>query len=143
MEKLKEYFSTKGYGFYLILTSAVLALITIIVFFVGKDEGYLSWVSFGFLLTLVLGDAILIAIKKDNFIPALNTICSGLALGFFIDACYSYVATVMTGIDIESFSMAWILTVILSVLLFVISAATIFTPLAKTTKVESLENKNN
>lgn len=136
MEKFKKYFSTKGYGFYLILTTILVALITMIVFFVGLGEGFLSWFSFGFLVALVLGDIALIALKKDNFIPALNTICSGVALAFFIDACYSYVVTVMTGIDIETFSINWILTVILSVLLFALSAATIFLPLTKANETE-------
>lgn len=141
MEKLKEYFSTKRHGFYLVLSTIVLAIVTIIIFFVGVGEGYLSWVSFGCLLALVLGDLILLALKKDNFVPALNTICSGLAIAFFINACYSYVATVMTGIDIESFSMPWILTTVFSVLLFVISIITVFAPLGNNTNTSNEAEK--
>lgn len=141
MEKLKKYFSTKRYGYYLILVAIAFALITIITFFIGLGDGYLSWFSFAALLTLVLGDLLLFVFKKENFIPALNTICSGLALAFFINSCYSYVATVMTGIDIETFALPWTITSISSATLFIISAATVFTPLSKNSTEKVEENK--
>lgn len=131
MKKIKEFFDSKGYGFYVVLLTMIFSLFTLIVFLVSNKEGYLSWGSFAFMLVLILGDILLFAFKKDNFVPALNFICGLFICGFFINACYSYIATVMTGIDIESFSNGFILTVIGSVFIFVLSIASIFTPLNK------------
>ena len=99
MEKMKEFFNSKGYGFYVVLLTMLLTIFAIIAFFVGNKEGYVSWGSFAFMLVLILGDILLIAFKQDNYVPALNFVCSLFACGFFINACYSYIATVMTGID--------------------------------------------
>lgn len=131
MEKMKEFFNSKGYGFYVVLLTMLLTIFAIIAFFVGNKEGYVSWGSFAFMLVLVLGDILLIAFKQDNYVPALNFVCSLFACGFFINACYSYIATVMTGIDIETFSIGFILSVIGNVCMIVFSIASIFMPLKK------------
>lgn len=131
MEKVKDFSKNKSVGFYFILASCLLSLILIIVFLPNTKSGYYTWLSFIFLLVAILGDVVLIIFKKEDFAPALNSVCAGLAIGFFINACYNYVATVMTGIDIESFSGDFIFSVILYVLLFGSSIASIFIPLRK------------
>ncbi len=131
MEKMKEFFNSKSYGFYVILLTVLFTLFTIIAFFIGNKEGYVSWGSFAFMLILIVGDILLIAFKQDNYVPALNFVCSLFACGFFINACYSYIATVMTGIDIETFSVGFILSAIGNIFMLVLSIASVFTPLKK------------
>lgn len=140
MGKINEYLKTKRTGFYFIFATFVLTLFTLIVFLAGYNASFMSWASFGLMLALLVGDVVLLAFKKDNFVPALNAICSGLALAFFINACYGYVAAVMTGIDIETFSGEWIMSVIGYVASFALSIASIFIPVVKEDKEAVEEN---
>ncbi|MFA6624745.1 MAG: hypothetical protein WCS80_03165 [Bacilli bacterium] len=132
MSKISTYLKGKSVGFYFILGSLVLSLVALIIFFSGLGgDGFISWVSFACLFLIVIGDCILIYFKKESFAPALNSVLGGISLILLINDSYLYVSTVMTGIDIESFSAIWISSVIVLVLLFGISIASIFIPLTK------------
>ena len=103
-----------------------------------KTCGIGFYVTFAAIVTSI--DVALVAFKKEAFAPAVSTILSALAIGFFIYVSYNYVAIVTTGIDIESFNTDWIMSVVFYVLTYGLSVASIFVPWTKKNK-QALESK--
>ena len=131
MKTIIERFKKCGLGSYFVFATMLTSLISLILCAVGANSGYQSWGSFAVFLILVIVDVVLFLFDKMAFAPAVNAILSGLGVGFFIYACYNYVATVFTGIDIESFSVDFILSLIFYILTYGLSIASIFLPLKK------------
>lgn len=140
MKKVTDFLKTCGIGFYVTSAAIVTSIVCLILFGVGLGQGYQSWGSFVCLLVLILADVALVAFKKEAFAPAVSTILSALAIGFFIYVSYNYVAIVTTGIDIESFNTDWIMSVVFYVLTYGLSVASIFVPWTKKNK-QALESK--
>lgn len=131
MKGILERFKRSSLGSYFIFATVLFSLISFILCLVGSATSYQSWGTFVCFLLLILVDIALFVFDKFQFAPAINTILSALGIGLFIYACYNYVATVFTGIDIESFSIDFIFSLIFYFLTYGFSIASIFLPLYK------------
>lgn len=131
MNKLITLFKESGPAIYVLIATLVSTLISIILFAVGFQTGYHSWGSLVCFILLIVADLVLFLFKKEAFIGAVSTILSALAIGFFIYEAYNYVAVVMTGVDIESFSPDFIASCIFFILNYALSVAMIFVPFKK------------
>lgn len=129
MENICKYFKSKKCGIYVVAATLILTLFTIIVFAAKYNPSYMSMTSLVFMVIMLIANGCLIAFKKEEFIPTVNALCTGLALFMFIYASYNYVVVVLTGIDIEEFAIEWILSCVGHVLMFGTAIASIFTPI--------------
>lgn len=128
MEKIKNFFKTKSYGFYVTVAVAVLTLITSIVYAdsYGRNERYMSWAGFAIMLAGILVAAGLVALKRGEFAPPVLALANFIALMLYITNIYNYVVVVMVGIDISSFSTQFVSCTTLFAILLVASVANIF-----------------
>ena len=138
---VKEYFADKKYGFYVLLSSMLLSLITMIVYAAsfGRTR-YMSWAAFAVLLVGIVLAAVLIVFKFQRFAPALMFVVTLVALMLFIYYIYFFVSSVMTGIQFSGFPPEFFATVIFFALSLVTSIVSIFTPL--TDKKDKKEEAN-
>ena len=143
MKKVKDFLKTCSIGTYFIFATIVTSLISLILIGVGFQAGYHSCGSIVCLILLIVLDVVLLLIKKEAFIPAANVILSLVTILFFILTSYNYVAVVVTGIDIESFNIDWVLSTIFFIATYVLSFASIFIPLKKKGKVENQQITEN
>ena len=143
MKKVKDFLKTCSIGTYFIFATIVTSLISLILIGVGFQAGYHSYGSIVCLILLIVLDVVLLIIKKEAFIPAANVILSLGTILFFILTSYNYVAVVVTGIDIESFNIDWIFSIIFFIATYVLSFASIFIPLKKKGKVENQQITEN
>ena len=143
MKKVKDFLKTCSIGTYFIFATIVTSLISLILIGVGFQAGYHSYGSIVCLILLIILDVVLLIIKKEAFIPAANVILSLGTILFFILTSYNYVAVVVTGIDIESFNIDWIFSIIFFIATYVLSFASIFIPLKKKGKVENQQITEN
>lgn len=134
MGKLKEFFKDKKYGFYVVLGTMLLSLVTMIVYAVGFS--YLGFLSVWAIVLLVVGvvvSAALLAFKQYRFAPAtlFATVFAALLLAIYY--MYDYVAS----------SLFWgnfalppqlVSTVVFFALAFVASIVSVFTPMVKEEK---------
>ena len=135
MNKIKGLWKAKSWGFYIVVLALLLALFTLVVNGAFYTKSFMSPTAIGLLITVIVVDVILILLGQDRFVPAFSAILSGIALGFYIDACYLYVSTVMTGIDVTEFSLTWILTTIGFAGTFIVFIATVFMPITKNKQI--------
>ena len=143
MKKVKDFLKTCSIGTYFIFATIVTSLISLILIGVGFQAGYHSYGSIVCLILLIVLDVVLLIIKKEAFIPAANVILSLGTILFFILTSYNYVAVVVTGIDIETFNIDWVLSTIFFIATYVLSFASIFIPLKKKGKVENQQITEN
>ena len=143
MKKVKDFLKTCSIGTYFIFATIVTSLISLILIGVGFQASYHSYGSIVCLILLIVLDVVLLIIKKEAFIPAANVILSLGTILFFILTSYNYVAVVVTGIDIETFNIDWVLSTIFFIATYVLSFASIFIPLKKKGKVENQQITEN
>lgn len=68
---IKEYLSDKSYGFYVVLATMFLVLVTTIVYAIGLSQiGFLSWEAIVSLIVGLVLAAGLIVLKQYKFVPA-------------------------------------------------------------------------
>ena len=139
MKSILERFKKCNVGAYFVFFTLLCSLLSFIFCLVGIASGYQSWLTFVCFILILVADVVLFVFNKLEFAPAVNAILSALGIGFFIYAGYNYVATVITGIDIENFSADFILSCVFYVLAYASSVASIFLPLYKKAKTESTD----
>ncbi|MBP5357265.1 MAG: hypothetical protein J6Y68_03860 [Clostridia bacterium] len=67
---IKEYLSDKSYGFYVILATMFLSLVTILVYSIGFSQiGFLSWEAIVSLIVGVVVGAGLLVLKQYKYVP--------------------------------------------------------------------------
>lgn len=123
----------KAYGFIVMLLVAALTVVTAIVYMNSyqKLEAYMSWPAVGIMVAgAVLALILTIAGLTDlgtGVLAAANLV--GLLL--FAKAIYGYVAVVLVGIDLNSFSPQFITCTALFATSFILSIVTMFLPQKK------------
>lgn len=127
-DKFKNYFKNKSYGFYVTIAVAVFTLVTSIVYAdsYGSNDRYMSWAGFAIMLVGIAAAAVLVASKQYEWAPPALALANLIALLLYITNIYNYVAVVMVGIDIASFSTQFIACTTLFAIAIVISIADIF-----------------
>lgn len=132
---VKEYLKDKRYGFYFVLVTMLLSLITMIVYAVGYSKTrYMSWGAFAIILIGVVLVAILLALKLYSLAPAVLLTTNFVALLMFVYYIYFFISSVMTGIQFSGFPPEFIATTTFFVLMLVASIITVFVPIAKKTE---------
>ena len=140
--KFVDFLKNKKPGFWVSVGLSVFSIIiaiTYIACFRGTDE--MSYWAFSFLLIgAVLGFA-LIALKKCEI--AKYVIGSGIfvALLFYIYAVYYYISVVMVGIDLDHFSVEFIITTTMFIIGFVVSLVNVFLSQVKSDEAKQIESE--
>ena len=86
MEKIKNFFKSKSYGFYVTVAVVLLTLITSIVYAdsYGKNERYMSWAGFAVMLAGIFVAAGLTAFKRCELAPPVLALENFVALKLYI-----------------------------------------------------------
>ncbi|MBQ8137306.1 MAG: hypothetical protein IJ174_07730 [Clostridia bacterium] len=127
----------KGFGFCLVIISAVLALAAGVYFLAvngtfGLDNTHNGNTFHPVIVALLIGGAVLavvlaVLLKKPGLASAVTAIAPGAALCLFIYKCYWYITDVFVGIDEKhGFDPKFIIFVCLAVLAFVIGEVAIY-----------------
>lgn len=103
---MKVFLKNKGIGFYTTVCFAVLAIVTAVLYsgFYANYVGQMSWQAFWLLICGAVVSVVLHLLHFGNISP---WVLAGGVFGavlMFIRAMYSYIAVVMVGIDLNSFS---------------------------------------
>lgn len=127
---VKEYFTDKKYGFYILLSSMLLSLITMIVYAASYGQTrYMSWAAFVVLLVGIILAAALIVLKLYRFAPAVMLVTTLISLLLFIYYIYFFISSVLTGIQFSGFPPEFWASVVFFALSLVVSIVSVFTPL--------------
>ncbi len=136
--------SKKGFGFYVLLLAAVLAVAAGVYFLIihgtfGLDSTHNGDCYDPIITALLIGGAalavILALMKKYGLASAVTAIAPGVAICLFVHKCYWYVVDVFIGIDEKhGFDPRFITFVALIAAAFVIGEAAIY--VRKTKKTE-------
>ncbi len=128
MEKIKNYFKDKSYGFYVTIAVFLLTLVTVIVYgdAYGSNDRYMSWVGAGLMIAGLVIAIVLTALKQHEWVPPVLALANFIALLLYVTKIYNYVAVVMVGIDVASFSVQFISCTVMFSILIVVSVADIF-----------------
>ncbi len=138
LEKVKAYLSKKSYGFYVSLAVVLLTIITMIVYSAsyGSVERYMSWTAVGVMVAGMIVGLALCIFNLGDWGAAVMAVTNFVGLSQYITTIYNYVAVVLVGIDINTFSAAFYACTVLFVLLFVVSLANVFFKQEKDKEVE-------
>ncbi len=130
---LKQRLAEKRFGFYVTLAVAVLSLVTAIVYAVGYSNNarFMSWPAFILLIVGAVAALVFAFLDLDDFGTAILALFSLIGLLLFIHIIYNYVVVVMIGIDLSSFSGAFIASAVMFVLTFAASFVNLFLPQKK------------
>lgn len=128
---LKNLFKNKTIGFYVLLASIFLTLITSFVYLAccsSKIVGYEVFNVWAFVILLVSAviSACLVVFKQHKIAPYALGLLNFLALLFYVYGVYYYVSVVMVGIDLDHFEPQFLISTILFVLTIGGSVATVF-----------------
>ncbi len=127
---VREYFAEKKYGFYVLLSSMLLSLITMIVYAASYGQTrYMSWAAFAILLVGIVLAAVLIVFRLYRFAPAVMLVTTLISLLLFIYYIYFFISSVLTGIQFSGFPPEFWASVIFFALSLVVSIVSVFTPL--------------
>ncbi len=127
LEKLKEGYEKRAIGYFFSAAITVVALVLAIVYASSYGaSAYISWIAFIALVVVFLTNGALFLLGKNEWSPLVSIVLVTLAVCFFIAGIYHYVSIVLVGIDIQTFSFAFITNAVLFVLLLALSAANIF-----------------
>ena len=128
--------SKKGFGFYVLLLAAVLAVAAGVYFLIihgtfGLDSTHNGDCYDPIITALLIGGAalavVLALIKKYGLASAVTAIAPGVAICLFVHKCYWYVVDVFIGIDEKhGFDPRFITFVALIAAAFVIGEAAIY-----------------
>lgn len=128
---LKNLFKNKTIGFYVLLASIFLTLITAFVYLAccsSKIVGYDVFNVWAFVILLIssVTSICLVVFKQHKIAPYALGLLNFLALLFYVYGVYYYVSVVMVGIDLDHFEPQFIISTILFVLTIGGSVATVF-----------------
>ena len=91
MKFIKDYISDKSYGFYIVLATMILSIVTAIVYAIGFSQiGFLSWQA---IVSLIVGFVIaagLLALKQYKFVPTVLFIAVFFALAMVVYYVYDF-----------------------------------------------------
>lgn len=142
MEKIVNFFKDKSYGFYVTLISILFTIITFSVYVssYGKYDSYMSWEGFYFMVAGAVLALIAIVIKKYSWAPIVLAATNYIGLLYYILKIYNYVVVVLVGIDLASFSPAFIACTTLFAINVVISTFNVFFKQSDPTKLAVKES---
>lgn len=142
MEKIVNFFKDKSYGFYVTLISILFTIITFSVYVssYGKYDSYMSWEGFYFMVAGAVLALIAIVIKKYSWAPIVLAATNYIGLLYYILKIYNYVVVVLVGIDLASFSPAFIVCTTLFAINVVISTSNVFFKQSDPTKLAVKES---
>ncbi len=128
---LKNLFKGKAVGFYVLLASIVLTLITAFVYLAccsGKIVGYEVFNVWSFIILLASSviSICLVIFKQHKLAPYALGLLNFLALLFYVYGVYYYVSVVMVGIDLDHFEPQFLISTILFVLTLGGSVTSVF-----------------
>lgn len=128
MELIKNFFKRKSYGFYVSLAVIVMTIITMAVYSAsyGNMARFMSWAAIGVMIAGIVVGLALSVLNLGEWGAAVMAITNFIGLSQYITKIYNYVAVVMVGIDINSFSSEFIACTVCFAILIVISVANIF-----------------
>ena len=128
---LKNIFKGKTVGFYVLLASIVLTLVTAFTYLGCCSKGIVGYDAYNvwaFVLLLVSAaiSLCLVAFKQKKFAPYVLGMLNFVAFLFYIYGVYYYVSVVLVGIDLDHFEPEFLISTILFVLTLGTSVSTIF-----------------
>ena len=128
MDLVKNFFKRKSYGFYVSLAVIVMTIITMSVYSAsyGMIDRYMSWAAIGVMVAGMVVGLALSVLNLGEWGAAVMAICNFVGLSQYITKIYNYVAVVMVGIDVNTFSSQFIACTVCFAILIVISIANIF-----------------
>ena len=125
MELIKNFFRRKSYGFYVSLAVIAMTIITMAASY-GTMDRYMSWAAIGVMIAGIVAGLALSVLNLGEWGAAVMAICNFVGLSQYITKIYNYVAVVMVGIDVNTFSSQFIACTVCFAILIVISIANIF-----------------
>ena len=138
MEKIKSFFASKSYGFYVTLCLIVLSIITASLYAVNYKDfvAYMDWTAVILILVAVCLSIAMIVFKLGKFAPAVLAVGNFAGLLIYIQKIYGYVAVVMVGIDVNTFSAQFLICTTFFALTSIISLVNVYLKQDKVNKVE-------
>lgn len=127
MDKIKDFFHSKSYGFYVTLLAVVLSLVTLIVYtssFGGSR--YMSWAAFVIMIIGMVAGLAMPIFRLDKWVPAVLLVTNFVSFLLFVYYVYFYVSVVLVGIQATSFSSGFIASVVFFALTIVACVADVF-----------------
>ena len=140
VEKFKNFLSTKRFGFFVLVGSIILSIITGIIYAVSYHAyaNYMSWLGFWMFLAGGFVGLILCIFRQDEFAAGANAAGTFVGLCLFIRHIYMYVQNITVGLDVASVSTGFITCVVFISLAFVVSVVSIFLPKKKEVAKEGI-----
>ena len=129
--KIKEYLSDKSYGFYVVVATILLALITTIVYAICFSQiGFMSWQAIVSLIVGALAAVGLLVLKQYKFVPAV--LFASIIFAFIMVLYYVY-DFIISGVSWGNFEVPVqiILAAVFFVLTVVASFVSVFVPIVK------------
>lgn len=124
---MKNIMANKPVGFRVTLVTAVLSLITALVYMaIYSSSRYMSWQAFGIMVAGVVLAVALIALKQERFAPSALLVGDFLSLLFYVYYIYFYISSVVTGIQFSGFPMEFFVNIALYAVSLVLSIACVF-----------------
>ena len=128
---LKNIFKGKTVGFYVLLASIVLTLVTAFTYLGCCSKGIVGYDAYNvwaFVLLLVSAaiSICLVIFKQHKLAPYALGLLNFLALLFYVYGVYYYVSVVMVGIDLDHFEPQFLISTILFVLTLGGSVSSVF-----------------
>lgn len=138
MEKIKSFFASKSYGFYVTLGLMVLSIITALLYAVNYKDfvAYMDWTAVILMLVAVGLSLALVILKQEKFAPVVLGIGNFAGLLIYIQKIYGYVAVVLVGIDVNTFSTQFLVCTTFFALTAIVSLVNIYLKQTKVVKVE-------
>ena len=141
MEKVKNFLSNKGVGYYASLVTGVVALIVAIVYASvygtyrsNNNELVMSWWAFALLIACFVLPVCAGFFKAEKFAPFGVFVCGLLALIFYIYRIYYHASVLFAGIELQDNKSSFFLLSALMVVVFVMTIVTFFLPQNKAAK---------
>ena len=135
MDKVKKFFESKSYGFYVSIGLAVLSLVTAIVYAsLFHMSRYMSWGAFAVVIVGVVLAAVLPFLKQAKWSCCAIALADFIALLLYAYNIYFYVSVVMVGIQASTFSPQFLACTSLFAILLVLNIANVFLKQEKTEK---------
>ncbi len=133
MERIKEFFQKRNYGFYVSLVSMVLSVIAAIVYAANYHNytNFMSWAGFVMFFVGLVVSCLLFVLRQDAWAPLGLFAGNLLGLLLYVRHIYSYVQVVVAGVDISTFSSNFILSTTFIAISFVVSIVACFLPQVK------------
>ncbi len=143
MEKIINFFKDKSYGFYVTIASIIFTIITFSVYAgnYSKYDSYMSWEGFYIMIGGLVLALIIMVFKKFSWATIVLAITNFFGLLFYILKIYNYVVVVLVGIDLASFSPAFITCTTLFAINVLISTANVFFKQTRDEDVKTLKEE--